>query len=228
MKLLAHKITPAMAVACTALFVSLGGVSYGVATGSIDSREIKNNSVRSKDVRNNGLTGTDINESRLGQVPTAASANTANTANSASPSGPAGGSLTGTYPNPTLGPDTVSSANVANDTLTGDDVLESSLGIVPNASLLAGRPPGSFLSDSVYKRESAVAAGTDLGDGTFSAAVACLGGDTMLSGGPANVNPTSDLMETFPSPGTTNAWSARIHKNGAADNWSVVVICVDQ
>ncbi len=32
-------------VAYLALFVALGGTSYGLATGSIDGREIKNNSV---------------------------------------------------------------------------------------------------------------------------------------------------------------------------------------
>ena len=37
--------TPALAIACIALFVAMGGVSYGVATGSIDSREIKNGSI---------------------------------------------------------------------------------------------------------------------------------------------------------------------------------------
>jgi hypothetical protein len=83
--------TPAMAVALIALFVSLGGVSYGVATGSIDSREIKNNTVRSRDLRNhevrgrdirnstvrgpdvalNTLGGLDIDESKLGRVPSA-------------------------------------------------------------------------------------------------------------------------------------------------------------
>jgi hypothetical protein len=31
--------SPALIVACLALFLSLGGVSYGVATGFIDSRE---------------------------------------------------------------------------------------------------------------------------------------------------------------------------------------------
>jgi hypothetical protein len=102
-----YRPSPAMVVALIALFVSMGGVSYGVATGSIDSREIKNNTVRSKDIRNNQvssadvrnnsvrgrdvrnstltgadvgndkLTGSDILESSLGTVP---SANTANTA----------------------------------------------------------------------------------------------------------------------------------------------------
>ncbi len=35
-----------------ALFVVLGGTSYAVAAGSIDSRAIKNNTVRSTDIRN--------------------------------------------------------------------------------------------------------------------------------------------------------------------------------
>jgi hypothetical protein len=96
-----------MAVALIALFVSLGGVSYGFATGSVDTRELKNNDVRSRDLRNNDvrtldvrnnevrgrdirnstirsadvalntLTGIDIDESKLGRVPSAASAATA-------------------------------------------------------------------------------------------------------------------------------------------------------
>jgi hypothetical protein len=105
--------SPALVIACVALFVSLGGVSYGLATGSIDSREIKNNTVRSKDVRNNTLrtfdirnnevrgfdvrnstiqgrdvafntlTGSDISESSLGKVPTATAADTAGSATTA-------------------------------------------------------------------------------------------------------------------------------------------------
>jgi hypothetical protein len=99
--------SPALVIACIALFVSLGGVSYGVATGFIDSREIRNNTISSGDVRNNTLrtfdirnnevrgfdirnssiqgrdiafntlTGADIAEDSLGQVPAAASADSA-------------------------------------------------------------------------------------------------------------------------------------------------------
>ena len=83
MKRFIRRPSPAMIVACTALFVSLGGVSYGVATGFIDSREIKNNTIRGKDVRNKALTGKEfkrdsiggltVNEGRLGIVPSAES-----------------------------------------------------------------------------------------------------------------------------------------------------------
>jgi hypothetical protein len=89
--LLRFRPSPAMAVAMVALFVSLGGVSYGVATGSIDSREIRNNTVSSADIRNNNVrsrdirdanvvsrdilnnavTGSDVRESTLAEVPSA-------------------------------------------------------------------------------------------------------------------------------------------------------------
>src|SRR4051812_11080220 len=107
--ILRKRPSPALVIACLALFVSLGGVSYGVATGFIDSREIQNNTIRSKDVRNgtlltqdirnneirgfdirnssiqgrdiafNTLTGTDIEESSLGKVPAATAADSATT-----------------------------------------------------------------------------------------------------------------------------------------------------
>ena len=104
---LRRRPSPALVISCVALFVSLSGVSYGVATGFIDSREIKNNSVASADVRNNTLrtfdirnnevrgfdirnstiqgrdiafntlTGADINESSLGKVPSSTQADNA-------------------------------------------------------------------------------------------------------------------------------------------------------
>jgi hypothetical protein len=105
--ILRRRPSPALVISCIALFVSMGGVSYGVATGFIDSREIRNNTITSGDVRNNTLrtfdirnnevrgfdvrnsslqgrdiafntlTGADINESSLGKVPSAALADNA-------------------------------------------------------------------------------------------------------------------------------------------------------
>jgi hypothetical protein len=118
--ILRRRPSPALVIAMIALFVSLSGVAYGVATGSIDSREIKNNDVRSGDLRNNDirtkdlrnnevrgldlrnstvqgrdvalntLTGDDVNESRLGKVPSATTADTAVAATAAASAASAG------------------------------------------------------------------------------------------------------------------------------------------
>jgi hypothetical protein len=75
-RIIARKPSPAFVIACIALFTSMGGVSYAVATGSIDSREIKDNAIRGKDIRANNITarelkrrsldGTDIKIERVG------------------------------------------------------------------------------------------------------------------------------------------------------------------
>jgi hypothetical protein len=78
------RVTFANVVSLLALFVALGGTSYAVVSGTIGTRQIKNNSVRGSDIRNrtithkdvkrNGLGGSNIKESRLGQVPRARNA----------------------------------------------------------------------------------------------------------------------------------------------------------
>ena len=118
--------------------------------------------------------------------------------------------------------------DIADNTVTGDDVDEATLNTVPDSAKLEGRTAASFLGSSVYKAESALGPGTQLGDGTFVADASCNPGDVLLSGGPANIRDTTDLLESFPSPGGTNSWSARINTNGNVDNFSVVVLCVDQ
>jgi hypothetical protein len=119
--LLRRRPSPALVISLIALFVSLGGVSYGFARGSIDSRELKNNDVRTKDLRNNDirtrdlrnnevrgldirrstirgsdvglntLTGDDVRESSLGKVASATRADAAASAASATTAGSVGG-----------------------------------------------------------------------------------------------------------------------------------------
>jgi hypothetical protein len=62
---LRSRLTYANVMASIAVFVALGGTSYGLASGSIDSREIKNNTVRSKDIRNNDIRGKDVRNGSL-------------------------------------------------------------------------------------------------------------------------------------------------------------------
>ena len=97
-----------------------------------------------------------------------------------------------------------------------------------DADLVDGKSASAFVASARYKRESAVDAGTVIGDGTFVAEQACDAGDVLLAGGPANVSATSTLLESFPAPGNLNAWKVRINKNGQADNFNVVVLCADQ
>jgi hypothetical protein len=63
--LLGRRPSPAIVIAVIALFISLSGVSYGVATGFIDSREIQNNQVRSVDIRNNEIRTKDLRNNEI-------------------------------------------------------------------------------------------------------------------------------------------------------------------
>jgi hypothetical protein len=71
--------SPAMVVALIALFVSLGGSAYAVATigsddiinGSIRNRDFKDGTLRGQEAKRDGFGGGAIKESTLGQVPSA-------------------------------------------------------------------------------------------------------------------------------------------------------------
>ena len=65
MRRLRPRLTYANVVSTLCLFMLLGGTSYAVATGSIDTREIRNNTVRSGDVRNNSLRSRDVRNGAL-------------------------------------------------------------------------------------------------------------------------------------------------------------------
>ncbi len=65
--------SPAMVVACIALFVAMGGSAYALGTGVIDGREVKNYSLTGKDVKKDGIGGVTVKEDRLGTVPSAES-----------------------------------------------------------------------------------------------------------------------------------------------------------
>lgn len=72
--------SPAMVVACLALIVALGGTSYAAVrlpANSVGTKQLKKGAVTGVKVKSNTLTGTQINESRLGKVPSAGSADTA-------------------------------------------------------------------------------------------------------------------------------------------------------
>ena len=65
MSRLRSHLTYANVTASLGLFIALGGVSYGLATGSIGSREIKNDTLRSRDIRDNAVRSKDVRDESL-------------------------------------------------------------------------------------------------------------------------------------------------------------------
>lgn len=122
----------------------------------------------------------------------------------------------------------VNSQKVLDNSLTGGDIDESTLGQVPDAANLDGNGPAAFVSSQVVRHESAISAGTLLGDGTRFIDEPCPAGDVLLNGGPANIAAGSILLESFPTPGSTTSWRARIKPQAGGDNFSVVVLCANQ
>jgi hypothetical protein len=153
--------SPATAISLVALFVALGGTSYAVAT--IGSAQVKNNSLTSSDIKNNTVGSTDVKNNSLlakdfkaGQLvagapgaagptgPQGPKGDTGATGPQGPADGPAGGDLTGNYPNPTIADGAVGSSKVADNSLTGGDINESSLGTVPNSDTVDGNDARSF------------------------------------------------------------------------------------
>ncbi|MDQ4126740.1 MAG: hypothetical protein M3151_02085 [Actinomycetota bacterium] len=101
-----------------------------------------------------------------------------------------------------------------------------------NADKLDGLDYSWFMRGRIYKTETITTEGQQLGDGTFRNVYWCDEGDFLISGGPANINKETDLLESFPAPpvvnGTNYSWAVRVDKNGLEDRFNVVVLCVDQ
>lgn len=89
--------SPAMAVAFIALLAALSGTAIALpGKNKVDKNDVRKNAIGAKQIRagtvasseakNNALRGTDINESTLGQVPSASQAGNASTLQGATPS----------------------------------------------------------------------------------------------------------------------------------------------
>jgi hypothetical protein len=85
--------TPSMLVALLALVLAVGGSAFAAGV-AINGNLLKKGSVAGDRLKNDTLTGTQIKESKLGKVPSAASADRAGTANSATHALTAGSAAT--------------------------------------------------------------------------------------------------------------------------------------
>jgi hypothetical protein len=141
---LRRNLTYANLMGTFAAFVALGGTSYAVATGLIDSREIKDNSVRSTDLRNDDVRSKDVRDRSLlaedfmaGQLPAGQQGETGAPGPTGA-EGPPG--ISGLQ---TIDAESASNSNTGKDALavcpagkrvigTGADVLGGATGNFPN------------------------------------------------------------------------------------------------
>jgi hypothetical protein len=123
-----HHLSYANVMASIAVFVALGGGAYAAATingskiikGTVGGAKLKKGTITSTQVKANSLNGGAIDESSLGTVPSAQTAQTAASATTAATATTAGNANTADSAN------TAQSANTANHALSADTASKAS------------------------------------------------------------------------------------------------------
>lgn len=168
--------SPAMIIACVALFVAFTGsaIAVGVGKNSVRSPQIVDGTVRTVDVRDNAVNAAKVAKDAIGTDEIAENA-------VASPE-VAQDSLT----NQDLGAASVTSSEIADGSVTSADVADQSLTANDLAADSVG--PSELQSGSVRSAELApiITVSNEVEikkDGTASTSVACPAGTTVLSGG---------------------------------------------
>jgi hypothetical protein len=216
-----------------ALFFALTGTSYAVATGSIDSREIRNNSVRSKDVRNKALLSRDLRDNSVRSTDVREGTLTGTDVFDGGLTGAdlANSSVEGldvrdgTVRDADIGANAVSNDELTNNAVRSAEVLNGSLG----AEDLQG---GLLASDANVRFDNFPVPPTE----TAAEDVACPGGQRALGGGVSfgSFDVGDRVVFSEPRLGTdapnaqgaaANGWGAAIH-NGAGEERTASVWAV--
>ncbi len=199
-------------MATVAVFLTLGGAAYAVSLApknSVTGRSIRDNAVTTKDVRNSSLQGIDVRDDSL----TGADVDES-TLEGVTLRGPAGGDLTGQFPSPLLGPNTVATEEIANDGVTNTDIAE---GAVTGVKLgFSSVDSSKIQDDSVGSPELADAAvgSSEIGDAAVG--VSELANDTVGAGAFKGMN-------TFVSEGVTvTAGTPKSTSVSCPTGWQIV------
>ncbi len=160
------------------------------------------------------------------------------------PAGQAGGSLGGSYPNPKLRPNSITSAEVADGALTAADVAPNTIQTVNLAAAAVGSAdiangsvarvdlgPGSVGAPQLLSTHVVEAGPIEVRDGnTGERAATCPAGERLLTGGAGwhDIQPGLSILVSAPdeTPSST-VWDVRVRNtSGKTQSFSVHVLCL--
>jgi hypothetical protein len=199
--------SPALVIACVALFAALTGsaLAAGLAKNSVRSPQIVDGTIRTVDLRDNSVAA--------GKIAPNAVDSTEIAENGVESSDVAPDSLTAQD----LAPDSVTSSEVADQSLTANDLGPNSVG---SSELQAGSVRASELGPIIQVSNS-----TAISANSFnSVSVQCPEGTTVISGG---AQPQNFGVEMTSSLRSGNGWLYQAkNNNGSASTLTVFAYCL--
>jgi hypothetical protein len=197
--------SPALIVAALALVVALAGTAIAapdIATKAVTKSKVKK--IAKKQAKK-----------ELNKLAPGLSVDHANTAKKARPRGPAGGDLNGTYPNPEIGSQKVTTDKIADDAV---EALQIAQGAVGPSEIAPGAVRGEELGGTqlVVSPPVTVTAGEN-----GVAAVLCPAGTRVLNGGGTTSSFRVHMVTSFQA---GNGWTVAYQNTDQANARTITAI----